>query len=43
DAFVTDPVLDVVTQFEETHFGSRAMTVRDPDGRVLSLQAPIGE
>lgn len=43
DAFVADPILDVVTQFEETHFGSRAMTVRDPDGRVLSLQAPIGE
>ena len=28
-------------RFEDTHFGgTRAMTVRDPDGRLWSLQAP---
>jgi uncharacterized glyoxalase superfamily protein PhnB len=26
--------------FLETHFGTREMTVRDPDGRLWSLQAP---
>jgi hypothetical protein len=40
DAFEADPVVEVVTPFEETHFGTREMTVRDPDGRVFSLQAP---
>jgi hypothetical protein len=32
--------LDVVTPFEDTHYGTRQMTVRDPDGRIWSLQAP---
>jgi hypothetical protein len=40
DAFVADPSLDVVKPFEDTHFGTREMTVRDPDGRLWSLQAP---
>ena len=40
DGFQPDPVLDVVTEFEDTHFGTREMTVRDPDGRIWSLQAP---
>jgi uncharacterized glyoxalase superfamily protein PhnB len=40
DAFQADPVVEVVTPFEDTHFGTREMTVRDPDGRVWSLQAP---
>jgi len=41
DAFAPDPsVVEVVTPFEETHYGTREMTVRDPDGRVWSLQAP---
>jgi len=35
-----DPVVEVVTPFEDTHFGTRIMTVRDPDGRLWSLQAP---
>jgi len=35
-----DPVVDVVTPFEDTHFGTREMTVRDPDGRLWTLQAP---
>jgi uncharacterized glyoxalase superfamily protein PhnB len=40
DAFEAGPVVEVVTPFEDTHFGTREMTVRDPDGRVFSLQAP---
>lgn len=27
--------------FEETHLGTRMTTVRDPDGRVRGLQAPL--
>ena len=41
DAFQADPVVEVVTPFEDTHFGTRAMTVRDPDGRLWNLQAPV--
>jgi uncharacterized glyoxalase superfamily protein PhnB len=33
-------VCEVVTPFEDTHFGIREMTVRDPDGRLWSVQAP---
>jgi uncharacterized glyoxalase superfamily protein PhnB len=40
EAFRADPTLEVVTPFEDTHYGTREMTVRDPDGRVWSLQAP---
>ncbi|MEU8028146.1 VOC family protein [Streptomyces sp. NPDC049099] len=40
DAFRADPDVEVVTPFEDTHFGTRMMTVRDPDGRLWSLQAP---
>jgi len=35
-----DPAIEVVTPFEDTHFGTRAMTVRDPDGRLWTLQTP---
>jgi hypothetical protein len=41
DSFHPDPSLDVVTPFEKTHYGTREMTVRDPDGRLWSLQAPL--
>ncbi|WP_131736160.1 VOC family protein [Actinomadura roseirufa] len=41
DAFSPDPSLEVVTPFEETHWGTREMTVRDPDGRIWSIQAPL--
>jgi uncharacterized glyoxalase superfamily protein PhnB len=34
------PEVDIVTPLEETHFGTREMTVRDPDGRHWTLQAP---
>jgi uncharacterized glyoxalase superfamily protein PhnB len=40
DAFHPEPVVEVVTPFEDTHYGTRAMTVRDPDGRLWSLQTP---
>ena len=40
DAFEPDPALDAVTPFEDTHWGTREMIVRDPDGRPWSLQAP---
>ena len=40
DALQLDPVVEVVTPFEDTHYGTREMTVRDPDGRLWSLQAP---
>jgi uncharacterized glyoxalase superfamily protein PhnB len=36
-----DPSVEVVTPFEDTHFGTSEMTVRDPDGRLWSLQAPV--
>jgi uncharacterized glyoxalase superfamily protein PhnB len=30
----------VVSTFADTHWGTREMVVRDPDGRMWSLQAP---
>lgn len=39
DSLQLDPVVEVVTPFEATHYGTLEMTVRDPDGRVWSLQA----
>jgi uncharacterized glyoxalase superfamily protein PhnB len=42
DAMGSDPAVEIVTPFETTHWGTREMTVRDPDGRVWSLQAPAG-
>ncbi|MFE7801525.1 VOC family protein [Nocardia sp. NPDC057440] len=35
--------VDIVTEFEQTHYGTQEMTVRDPDGRLWSLQAPAGQ
>ncbi|MCU1393471.1 MAG: hypothetical protein JWM34_1899 [Ilumatobacteraceae bacterium] len=35
-----DPIVEIVNPFADTHFGTREMTVRDPDGRMWSLQAP---
>ena len=40
DAFRPHPAVEVVTGFEDTHFGTKEMTVRDPHGRIWSLQAP---
>lgn len=41
DAFLVTPPVEVVEPFTETHYGTREMTVRDPDGRIWSLQAPL--
>jgi len=35
-----DPIIDVVAPFAPTHWGTQEMTVRDPDGRLWSIQAP---
>jgi uncharacterized glyoxalase superfamily protein PhnB len=40
NAFRPDPIIEVVTPFEASHYGSQEMTVRDPDGRLWNLQAP---
>jgi uncharacterized glyoxalase superfamily protein PhnB len=40
--FETEPVVEIVTPFEPTHWGALEMTVRDPDGRLWSIQAPGG-
>lgn len=40
DTFQPDATVEVVTPFEDTHWGTRLMTVRDPDGREWKIQAP---
>jgi len=40
EAFRPDAIVEVVTPFEPTHWGTQEMTVRDPDGRIWRLQAP---
>lgn len=40
NAFQPDPGIEVVSPFQDTHYGTKQMTVRDPDGRIWSLQAP---
>ena len=40
DAYEPDPSLDVVSPFEDTHYGTREMVVRDPDGRTWTIAAP---
>lgn len=34
-----DPSVEVVTPFADTHYGTREMVVRDPDGRTWTVQA----
>jgi hypothetical protein len=41
EAFVSESGLALDAPFEETHFGTRMATVRDPDGRLWGLQAPV--
>ena len=38
-AFDPDPIVEVVTPFQPTHWGTQEMTVRDPDGRLWNLEA----
>lgn len=40
DTFQPGSAVEVVTPFEATHYGTQEMIVRDPDGRIWSLQAP---
>ncbi|MBF6169062.1 VOC family protein [Streptomyces gardneri] len=39
DTFQPNSDIEVVAPFEATHYGTKEMTVRDPDGREWSLQA----
>lgn len=38
-----NPELELLTPFEDTHYGTREATVRDPDGRQWLLQAPAAK
>jgi hypothetical protein len=38
--FRADPVVEVVSPFDDTHWGTKEMVGRDPDVRLWSLQAP---
>jgi uncharacterized glyoxalase superfamily protein PhnB len=40
DGFEPGPGVEVVTPFEDMHWGTRLMTVRDPDGRLWSIEDP---
>jgi hypothetical protein len=40
DAFAPGPEVEVVVPFEDTHWGTRMMTVRDPDGRLWCIEGP---
>ncbi len=40
--FIAEVPEDQETPFQDTHYGTREMTIRDPDGRLWSLQAPAG-
>jgi hypothetical protein len=39
DGFDPGPAIAVVSPFEDTHYGTREMTIRDPDGRLWTLRA----
>ncbi len=41
DAFKPAPNVEVLTPFEQTHWGTQGMEVRDPDGRIWRLEAPL--
>lgn len=38
-AFQPGPGIEVVAPWADTHYGTREMTIRDPDGRTWILQA----
>jgi uncharacterized glyoxalase superfamily protein PhnB len=42
-AFQPGPSAEVVSGWADTHYGTREMIVRDPDGRLWTLQAPSGK
>jgi len=39
ERFAPKAPVEVVEPFAETHWGTKLMTVRDPDGRIVRLQA----
>jgi hypothetical protein len=39
EQFRPGPEVEIVTPFADTHYGTREMTVRDPDGRQWILRA----
>jgi len=39
--FKTPPTATVVRPFTRTHWGSMEMILKDPDGRMLSIQGPV--
>jgi uncharacterized glyoxalase superfamily protein PhnB len=41
DACAPDPPVEIVRPFTATHWGTQVMTVRDPDGRLFRLEAPV--
>jgi uncharacterized glyoxalase superfamily protein PhnB len=43
DALRPDPAVEVITPLADTHYGTREMTVRDPDGRQWTIQAPAAK
>jgi catechol 2,3-dioxygenase-like lactoylglutathione lyase family enzyme len=43
DTFQLDAEVEMVSAFEATHWGTRVMVVRDPDGRLWNIEAPAGE
>jgi hypothetical protein len=38
-----DPSLEIEQPFADTHYGTREMVVRDPDGRRWTVRAPGGD
>lgn len=42
-AFTPDRAADFAEPFTPQHWGAMAATIRDPDGRLLGLHAPIPE
>jgi hypothetical protein len=40
DGFDPGPGVEVVTPFDDTHWGTKLMKVRDPDGRLWSIEGP---
>ena len=40
DVLDLDPIVEVVTPVADTHWGTREVVVRDPDGRLWNLQGP---
>ncbi|MEU6580299.1 VOC family protein [Nocardia sp. NPDC046763] len=41
DELRVDPDIDVVSPADDTHYGTREMIIRDPDGRTWTLSSPL--